>query len=319
MHRLLGSLSTLACLTAAAAAQTGSYTTFGAGCPGTAGISWCESNNPAGGTLTPLASVSNPQLALVVSTQKTALLVTGFELFTQAKAKTTVPAWIYLPDSSGQPQASPLATGSITVDTKADWYRATFPKPVVISNQPKFFLSWSPGTLFVKAFEWPQLTTGTKSLMHWKDQQGTIVWKGPSAGEPWAWRLNCVGYSGNVPALSATGVPKVNSTFSVDLDKALPSTPVLLLIGASNSVWGPIQLPLDLTPAGAPGCGLLCSFDLPLAAQADTAGKSSFKLPVPNDTGLVNVVFHDQWIVLDPKANTLGLAFSNGGTGTIGR
>jgi len=33
---------------------------------------------------------------------------------------------------------------------------------------------------------------------------------------------------------------------------------------------------------------------------------------------LIGFVFHNQWIVIDQPANTLGLSFSNGGTGKIG-
>jgi len=33
---------------------------------------------------------------------------------------------------------------------------------------------------------------------------------------------------------------------------------------------------------------------------------------------LSGVVFHNEWLALDPRANALGLSFSNGGTSTIG-
>ena len=36
------------------------------------------------------------------------------------------------------------------------------------------------------------------------------------------------------------------------------------------------------------------------------------------ERGIIQGVFFDQWIVVDAKANALGLAFSNGGKALIG-
>ncbi|MEZ5988729.1 MAG: hypothetical protein R3F30_06330 [Planctomycetota bacterium] len=305
-------------LASAAAAQSGAYATYGTGCSGSTPGQYCAANNPTGGTANPLVNINNPQLAMLVATQRKTLIISSFELYTKAPQQVTVPAWIYLPDGSGKPAASPIGTGSLTVGTTLGWHKATFTTPVVVSNKPVFFLSWSPGTGNRKALAWPWLQSGTNAPYCWRDQPLSGAWKGPSAGQPWAWRVTCIGGSGQVPTLSAKGTPSVGGSFTVLLDQGLASAPTLLLFGGSASAWGPFKLPLDLSPAGASGCDLLCSFDLPVALQCDANGQASLKVPVPNDGKLVNAMFHNQWIVLDAKANKLGLAFSDGGTGTIG-
>jgi hypothetical protein len=125
--------------------------------------------------------------------------------------------------------------------------------------------------------------------------------------------------SGRAPVLSNTGVPAIARTFSVDLSGARAQTAAGLILGASKTVWGAFTLPLALAPLGAPGCALLASFDVLIGAATDANGAASLPLAIPNAPSLVSVVFHNQWFVVDQNANQLGAAWSNGGTATIGR
>jgi len=304
-------------LSPALAAQAASYTTFGTGCPGSAAGTVLASNNPNTVKLASLAVAGNPTLALIVTPKTSVTVVTGFEIFTKARKKVTVPAYIYLPDKTGKPSATPLATGTLTVGTSVGWYRATFAKPVIVKGQKTFMLSWKWSSIFSKDFEWPQdaSKTATKSSMFWAAQQGNKAWQGPSKGEPWAWKVLGPGGTRLVPALGNTGVPKLATSFQLELTKARASSAAILLFGASNTSWGPAKLPLAI---GSTGCSLLVSFDLPLVMATDIAGKSQTQLLVPNDKTLVGSPFYNQWIVLDPGANALNLVFSNGGKGLIG-
>lgn len=124
---------------------------------------------------------------------------------------------------------------------------------------------------------------------------------------------------GAVPALSNTGVPTIGRSFRIDLSGALAQTAAGLILGASNTRWGSFRLPLSLAPFGASGCQLLASFDLVGGAATSASGTASVAIGIPNVASLVGVVFHNQWFVVDANANTLGAAWSNGGTARIGR
>jgi len=123
--------------------------------------------------------------------------------------------------------------------------------------------------------------------------------------------------NGAIPTLSNTGVPTINQSFSVDLSQAKASSAAGLILGASTTVWGPINLPLDLKVVGATGCNLLVSFDALGTTATDATGNGSIKFGLPNDSSLLGVGFHNQYFVLDKEANGLGLSWSNGGTGKI--
>ncbi|MFQ5506781.1 MAG: hypothetical protein ACE5F1_18580, partial [Planctomycetota bacterium] len=165
----------------------------------------------------------------------------------------------------------------------------------------------------------PVASSGLKSVYYWRAGNSGAWTGGPSSQWAWAWRVNCVSVSGSVPLLSNTGLPVLGRSFSVDLSRALGRTPAILVLGGSKAKWGAFQLPLDLTAAGAPGCRLLASYDIPLGTLTSIAGTASFMLPVPGDTRFLGRQLHNQWVVVDPLVNALGLAFSDGGTATMGR
>lgn len=56
-----------------------------------------------------------------------------------------------------------------------------------------------------------------------------------------------------------------------------------------------------------------------LQAQTDGSGAVELQFTVPNRMDLVGARFFDQFAVSDPTINTLGLVFSNGGAGKVGR
>ncbi|MAE75431.1 MAG: hypothetical protein CMJ85_01020 [Planctomycetes bacterium] len=132
----------------------------------------------------------------------------------------------------------------------------------------------------------------------------------------------CFGYQGkasNIPVLGNTGQPVINTSFDVTLTSA-QSTPgvALLIMGFSKTKWGPIPLPLDLTPIGAPGCGLLVSYDAAFGVVVNASHEARFSYFIPNVPALYGFSWHNQYMVFDPTANTLGVVFTNGGTAKIG-
>ena len=120
-------------------------------------------------------------------------------------------------------------------------------------------------------------------------------------------------------ALSATTLPKINTTFTLRVSNLQPFYPGLLLFGFSNSTWNGVPLPLDLSFLGMKGCNLLVSWDLQVAFYAGPSGGTwDLPLPIPKDPTLEGVTFYNQAWVLDPKANAFGVGTSNGGKGVIG-
>jgi len=294
-------------LALAGTSQRASYTTYGSGCPGSGGGNACVANNPGATSLDRLISLADYQFALEVVGNSSGI-VTGFDIFTQGPVQRTVAAYLLAADSAGNP-GTLLAQSTLTVDKKLGWYRAVF-RPVQVPPGAKLFLSWDLAGPR-RPFEYPVAARGTTSRYWAKMPSG---WNGPGAFR-FAWKLNCLP---STPILRNTGTPVLGKTFSIDIARARASSAAIVVTGASRTTWGPIGLPLDLSPFGAAGCSLLASMDLMLAIATDAQGNGSLVVPVPNDQRLLGVVFHNQWLVVDTPANALGLSFSNGGTATLG-
>jgi major intracellular serine protease len=114
------------------------------------------------------------------------------------------------------------------------------------------------------------------------------------------------------PEISSTSTPEIGLPLKIDFALAKSQTPVLLSLSLSNSKWNGIPLPLDLTPFGASGCKLLAGLDIIFVGTANKTGSGSFSFPIPLDKTLIQLNTYFQSLVIDPGANNLGLAFSNG-------
>ena len=67
------------------------------------------------------------------------------------------------------------------------------------------------------------------------------------------------------------------------------------------------------------GCTLYTSTDILIPLTANAAGAASVNIKVPAWAGLENSLFYSQVLVLDAKANTLGLVLTNAGSSRIGK
>ena len=85
------------------------------------------------------------------------------------------------------------------------------------------------------------------------------------------------------PTLAFTGVPALGQPFSVLLERALPTSPVIAVLGFSSSTWLGLVLPLDLTPFGAPQCTLLSSGHVLVPLVTTAAGAATQQFSVPAD------------------------------------
>jgi hypothetical protein len=146
---------------------------------------------------------------------------------------------------------------------------------------------------------------------------GGGIWElnlGPSAQFS-TFGAGCLG-SRSTPALAPQqgNLPRVGTSFTLQALNLPLAGPVFLAIGASDTLYGPTPLPLNLGPLGAPQCNLLIGIDN-LYPTSNVLGAAAWTFPIPNIPG---GIFFSQAVVFDPPANTFGLTLSNGGRGVIG-
>ncbi|MEZ5988649.1 MAG: hypothetical protein R3F30_05920 [Planctomycetota bacterium] len=91
--------------------------------------------------------------------------------------------------------------------------------------------------------------------------------------------------------------------------------PAVGIFGFSDKLWGPVNLPLDLTSFGAPGNSLLVSFDL-VAPMVLTQGLKTWDgdavLPLPNVPAAVGATVFGQALIVDARSNKLGMVLTDG-------
>ncbi len=289
-------------------AQTGTYSAFGSGCAGSGGVVTGCLNKNLGQTLRGGTGVAT--FALAADSGAGIRLVCAVDFYAAASAPQTGNLSLLAADATGAPTATVLGTTQIAWTTTPGWHRGRFATPVIIQPNTKFFIAFdNPGQL-------PIMTSGPDSVEHWHSGP---AWRGPFTTQRWSYNVICCNQVGGaVPAIGNTGVPSISTPFTVKMSSGKASSAALLITGVSNTTWGVIPLPLDLTVAGAPNCNLLVSFDFTLGVATDANGNSSAQIGLPNQTSLIGVQFFQQWAVLDAAANALGLAFSDGGAAKIG-
>jgi len=92
---------------------------------------------------------------------------------------------------------------------------------------------------------------------------------------------------------------------------ARPQAMTILLIGSKVSgTWNGINLPLELTAVGAPGCHLAVDILAAPRVVADQNGVATYSFVLPSQPQLLGVRVHVQGVAQDVKANALGLVSS---------
>lgn len=299
-------------------AQTASYTVYGSGCQGTGGTNTCLNVN--GNQTVPNTATHNTNIFALEGTTTKNEIVFGFELLTRSTSSTpqTVKIELYYADSAGRPLFTPATTGTMVIGTAPGWYGGQFQQLQIMQPNTKFFLSYTSTTSMVWTFL-PTNSTAQLTIHYWHPPTATNVWNGPFTTQRWAWRLICAGGGGNaVPQIGNTGLPKINSSFSMDLSKGRASSTAILVFGVSNTKWNSVALPLSLAAQGAPGCNLLASLDALLFLNTDGNGDASLQVQIPNSQALLGAQLYNQWAVVDGGANAWGMAFSAGGALKVG-
>lgn len=105
----------------------------------------------------------------------------------------------------------------------------------------------------------------------------------------------CAGGSGTTPTLTTDTAPIGGTAFNLEVEGP-PTTACILVVGASNTLWGGIPLPLDLSFLPAPGCDLNVSFDFSIAFGTDGNGEAL----IPATLNNTSVPLYLQVLAIDP-------------------
>lgn len=138
------------------------------------------------------------------------------------------------------------------------------------------------------------------------DNGATFAFGDPAAATIAPFGAGCSGTSG-VPVLHGDRPPRLGTTLPLRIENAASGVSVGLL-GGDVATYAGLQLPVDLTAIGMPGCELRTAID----ASQVVAG-ASWSIPLPaGATSLLGAVFRVQALVLDAPANAFGAVMTNG-------
>ncbi|MBL8896306.1 MAG: hypothetical protein JNM84_01705 [Planctomycetes bacterium] len=151
------------------------------------------------------------------------------------------------------------------------------------------------------------------SYLAWRDKIFFTADNGATGLEPWVmssmaysqpFGFGCAGTGGLVPRIESGAAPTLgNSSFRIELDRALPFAPAFLGMGF---------VPFDFAIGG--GCSL---YFLPppfpfFPTTTDANGEAAITIPIPNLFLYEGLVMDTQYFVVDPLGALSGLALSGG-------
>jgi len=269
--------------------------------------------------------------ALIIPKCSSTTVVRGLTLKTQSSTpgNQTVKFHVHLADNQSPPQPviPPVRSGTIVVGPSYGTYSGLLPSPVIIKPNTQYFVAFENAGM-----RHPICPAGGTRTSYWWHPPSATTWNGTFT-QAWSYRVDttacpalasyktygkgCKGSNG-VPMLSNTGLPKLGQSFQVDLANARANAPALITLGVSDTKFGALVLPFDLTPIGAPSCQLLASPETLIPFATSGTGTASIKFMIPNLSSLNNVSLFNQFMISDPTANKLTLVFSNGGKMTMG-
>lgn len=130
----------------------------------------------------------------------------------------------------------------------------------------------------------------------------------------------CQGSQGH-PVISATGRPRLSSTFWIHLRNAAPDNFAILTTGISMTRWGNSRLPLNLKRwGGGSNCLLSSAPDhwYPILTSAD--GTARLQVRVPSRPRLVGTELFHSWLIFDSAApnNALGIVSTTAAVSVLG-
>ena len=293
----------------------GTFGTFGTACMGTGKKppSYCLRINETG-KINGSWSTYNQELLLEMTAQQD-MTFNSFELKLKPyqSSNVTVRTWVYDTDSQGHPYRA-IAGSTLKVGTTEAFYKTLLRSSVTFKSGKRFFIGFTnPG----KSIYLGSMSSGMR-VRSWRKRSFPSGWTSNSSSA-WGIRIQCAGGGGGIePKIGANGRPEIGRSFDLTLTAAASRVDAALLVGLSDRQWGSVPLPFDLGLFGAPGCSILVAGDIYLPLRVSSSGSATFRIPVPNTKSIVGKSFFTQFMILDRKANQLGIVTTQGGRGKIG-
>ena len=196
----------------------------------------------------------------------------------------------------------------------------TPPGPFVVRVKLDAPFVWTGGNLCLDLRSDP--VSGTKDSSYWYTDAETSTWAANGGSRRTLGRGCPFGYQvwSKLPPLDGE-TPQVFYAYTRVSSPA--AQPALLAIGASDTTWAGLNLPLNLAALGAPGCSLQVGPLVWIAGATiggDPRGTVLHDLgPLPRTSPLAGGILFVQSAVLEAKANKLGMRFSNHLRATFGK
>lgn len=305
-----------------AAQSAASYSLYGAGC-NTGAVTSCITQNATNPSLR-LASLPNEYAYPVVNSSAQPMQIVGFDAFTQSN---TAPVEVGITglflDNSGAgaqaftvPSPTATATGLMTVTSTPGWWATIFSSPVTVAPGECFWL----GLEAFNRIAPPQMNGGSAgpAACFWRRPNYLAnAWTASGSVYNPILRVRCAAPGSPVPTLTATGVPQLGSSMTLDIGNGTPLLPAFVAFALGDTQWLSMPIPVNLALFGVPTCDVWTSSDMFVLLFCDAMGNASLPLSVPNNPALAGFTFYNQVAATSPTANVLGLAFSNAGKGVL--
>ena len=141
------------------------------------------------------------------------------------------------------------------------------------------------------------------------DLRATALFYVHTVGTFTGFGAGCVGSTGP-DVHTGFGRPELGEAIMWVLTGGAVSAPAVLVLGASNTNWLGVPLPLALPDA--PGCNLYVSMDVSFPTVTGSGGVAQFPVTVPNVPSLIGGHVYTQFGCVDLGTNQLGVTLSNG-------
>ena len=203
----------------------------------------------------------------------------------------------------------------MTIGPTPDFYTCTLSASIPAGN---FYISLDHSA---RSTYLSTLTSGSSGIAYWRrPPMGSGAFSRSGIVSRSSFRVLCAGGGQNAtPVLSNDGLPEIGHSFDVKIAQGRANAPATLVNGLSNTTWGAIPLPFSLQPLGGQNCDLLVAMNFQVGLALDSQGSGMLTFPVPNNSAYLGLKVYHQFYVIDPAANTLGLAVSQGGESKVGQ
>ncbi len=280
------------------------YSTFGSACnSGPQGCTQCDSRN---WTQKLAAKTTTATKIGILGYGYPQMNPCGIDLYASARSSAVdVTIAIQEYDSSTGRPGKVLASGKVRIGTTAGTYHAKLSPNITLKGGGVFFVTFDNS----EKLNLPVASSGA-TIAH-AEFNGS--WSGIIANTAWQYRFHC-DRGLMPPVLSAAGKPTLGTSINVNLSDAPGSVPAIFVLGASNTKWGTINLPLTY----AAPCQLLVSPDIVTQLTTSALGTATVKLTVPNQNSVIGFLIFNQYLISD-ATRPLGVIVSNGGQGKVGQ